>query len=76
MKLLPTTETEVKHVIESFKSKNSAGYEGISGRIIKYSAHAITKPLSHICNASLNQGIYPHRLKFVLVKPIYTKEKT
>lgn len=64
MKLLSTTETEIKHVIESFKSENSAGYEGISGRILKYSAHPITKPLSHVCNASLNQGIYPDRLKF------------
>ena len=33
--------------------------------------HAISKPISHICNASLNQGIYPNRLKFTIVKLIY-----
>jgi hypothetical protein len=33
VKLIPTTETEIQHVIELLKLKNSAGYEGISGRI-------------------------------------------
>jgi hypothetical protein len=33
--------------------------------------HAISKPVSHICNASLNQGICPNRLKFTIVKLIY-----
>jgi hypothetical protein len=53
------------------KSKNSAGYEGISCRTLKYCKHAIAKHLTHICNASLNQGIYPDRLKFAIVMPIY-----
>lgn len=42
VKLIPTTETEIQHVIESLKLKNSAGYEGISGRFLKYCTHAIT----------------------------------
>jgi hypothetical protein len=57
------------------KKISAAGYEGISDIILKYSAHAITKPLSHICSASLNQGIYHDKLKFALVKPISTKGK-
>ena len=73
MKLIPTTETEKEHVIESLKLKNSAWYEGISSRILKYSKQAITKPLSHICNAYLNQDIYPDRLKLAIVHLIYKK---
>jgi hypothetical protein len=42
MKLIPTTETEIQHVIESLKLKNSAWYEGISSRILKYCTHTIT----------------------------------
>jgi len=42
MKSIPTTETEIQHVIESLKLKNSAAYEGISSRILKYCTHAIT----------------------------------
>jgi hypothetical protein len=75
MKLIPTTETEIQHVIESLKLKNSAWYEEISSRILKYSTHTITKPLSHICNASLNQGIYPDRIKLAIVQLIYKKKE-
>jgi hypothetical protein len=56
--------------------KNSSGYEGISGSILKYCTLAITKPLSHICNAPLNQSIYPDELKFAIVKLIYKKGET
>ena len=57
MKLIPTAGNERKHVIELFELKNSAGYKGISCRILKYCTQTVSKPLSHICNASLNQGI-------------------
>jgi hypothetical protein len=60
----------------SLKSKNSTGYDGISSRILKYCVVEISKPLCHICNASLEQGIYPDRIKFASLKPIYkTGEK-
>jgi sarcosine oxidase/L-pipecolate oxidase len=77
MKLIPTTEIEIKNIITSFKPKNSTGYEGVTPTTLKHCMNAISKPISHICNASLNQGIYPDRLKFAIVKPIYKKgEKT
>lgn len=53
------------------KSKISAGCEGISCRTLKYCTHAIARHLTHICTAPLNQGIYPERLKFAIVMPIY-----
>jgi hypothetical protein len=31
----------------------------------------IISPLTYICNTSLAQGIFPDRLKFVVVKPVY-----
>jgi hypothetical protein len=73
MKLIPTTEIELKSIITSFKPKNSTGYEGTSPRILKHCMNAVSKPISHICNTSLNQGIYPDRLKFAIVKPSYKK---
>ena len=37
----------------------------------------MTEPLSHVYRAFLNQGIFPNRLKFATVKPIFKKgEKT
>jgi hypothetical protein len=34
----------------------------------------ISSPLSHICNQALAEGIFPSRLKFSVVKPLYKKE--
>jgi hypothetical protein len=71
MKSIPTTEDDTKHVTESMRLENSAGYEGISCTILKYCIHAIAKPHSRICHASLNQSIYPVRLIFAIVMLIY-----
>jgi hypothetical protein len=73
MKIIPVTEAEIISIIRSLKNKNSTGYNGVSSRIIKYGATGICKPLSYICNCSLQTGIYPERLKYAIVKPIYKK---
>jgi hypothetical protein len=77
MKLIPVTETEIKNILKSLKSKNSSGYDGISSRILKYCIDEISKALGHIFNASLKQGIYPERMKYASVRPSYkTGEKS
>ena len=73
MKTILLTEAEIKAIIRSLKSKSSAGYDGISSRILKHGIHFISKPLTYICNRSLETGIFPDRCKFVTVRPIYKK---
>jgi hypothetical protein len=48
MKTIPVTQTEITSIIRSLKNKNSTGYNGVSGRILKYCASEISKPLSYI----------------------------
>ena len=74
-KLIPTTESEIKSIITSFKPKNSTSFEGISPRILKNCVNAIIKAIIYMCNASFNQGIYRDRFKIAIVKSIYKKEK-
>ena len=64
---------EINKIIKSLKSKNTSGYDEISNRIIKLSLPFIISPLTHICNAARNSGIFPDRLKYATVKPIYKK---
>jgi len=52
MKSVPTKEIKKMSTMKSFQSKNSAGHEGISGRLQNLSEHIISKPFSHICNSS------------------------
>jgi len=66
-----TSAKEINKIIDSLKDKNSGGYDEISTKIIKISKPFIISPLINIWNKMLAQGIYPERLKFLLIKPIY-----
>jgi hypothetical protein len=63
---------EVERIIKSLKSKNTGRYE-ISTQILKLSAPYIISPLTYICNATLNSGIFPDNLKYTIIKPIFKK---
>ena len=53
MNIIPVTEVDIINIIQSFKLKNSSRYDDISSSIIRYCAYDIGKPLSNLCNSSL-----------------------
>jgi hypothetical protein len=55
------------------KMTNSYGHDEIPTKILKNSIHYISSPLAFIINRSLATGIFPDRLKFSEIKPIYKK---
>jgi hypothetical protein len=65
-----TSTHEKEEIIKSLKAKHSYGYDEIPTTILKISA-LFSSPLTHICNGSLFSGIFPTRLKFSVVKPIF-----
>jgi len=67
---------EVKRVISSLKNSNSAGYDEITTRLLKFSTPYIISPLTYICNSALNTGVFPNRLKYATVTPIHKKGDT
>jgi hypothetical protein len=69
------TSFEIEKIIKSFKSKDSRGYNEISTKILKISSPFISSPLNYICNKVLIKGIFPDRLKFFIIKPLYKKRK-
>ena len=59
---------DIGKIIKSLKSKNSSGYDEISTRILILSAPYIISPLTYICNAILNNRIFPdNRLKYATI---------
>ena len=66
-----TSTQEIGKIIKSLKTKNSYGYDEISVKILKWSSPYIVSPLTYICNKCLEKGIFPSRLKYSNVKPIY-----
>jgi len=49
-------------------------FDEISIKLLKISAPYICSPLTYIYNKSILAGIFPHRMKFSIIKPIYKKE--
>jgi exonuclease III len=64
---------EVERVIGSLKNLNSAGYDEITTRLLKLSTPYIVSSLTYICNSVLQTGVFPNRLKYASVTPIYKK---
>jgi hypothetical protein len=64
---------EIVDIIKFFKSKDSCGYDGIPTKILKVSGPYISSPLTYLCNRMLTTGIFPCRLKFSEIKPIFKK---
>jgi exonuclease III len=62
---------EVENIAKTLKVKYSHGYDEISTRILKSSIYYISSPLTYIINRMLTTGIFPNRLKFSEVKPLF-----
>jgi hypothetical protein len=66
-----TSTKEIEKIIRSLKAKGSHGYDGITAKILKISAPFISSPLSYIFSKSMISGIFPTRLKYATIKPIF-----
>ena len=64
---------EITSIIKSLNTKNSTGYDEISTKILKISDDYISSPLTHIVNKSISVGIFPERLKYSIINPVYKK---
>lgn len=74
--LRPTTATEILKAIDSLKPKTSAGIDDISAKLAKVCKEEIATPLTIITNKSLQQGIFPSKLKTAKVYPKYKNGPT
>ena len=68
-----TSTYEINKIIHSLECTDSYGYDEVSTRILRNCAPYITSPLTHIFNKGLSMGIFPDRLKFSDVKPLFKK---
>jgi len=50
------------------------GYDRISVKVLKISCQFIILHLNYICNKVLSTGIFPTRLKYAQIKPLFKKD--
>lgn len=63
----------VKIAFDCLNLTKSAGSDGLRPAIVRKVIPFISKPLIHIFNASLMQGIFPEKLKVTKVVPLFKK---
>ena len=66
-------EKEIGQLIKSLKD-TAAGFDDLNSMCLKISSQFLVKPLTHICNLSLSQGIFPEQLKIANVIPLYKSD--
>ena len=66
-----TGPTHILDIINSLPSKNSTDLSGISTKFLKNISYQICSPLAHIFSLSLEQGIFPEKLKTSRTVPIF-----
>jgi hypothetical protein len=71
MYLTPTTSNEIISIVNSCKPKLSAGYDGISMKILKIIIPYLAEPLSKIINKSFLLGCFPTACKIAKIIPIF-----
>lgn len=69
--LKPITEEEIIKNLDRLKNNSSPGIDNISTKTLKAIKYYIVKPLCHIFNLSIVNGIFPDQLKTSVITPIY-----
>jgi hypothetical protein len=68
--LKPVVSEEVNNIIKQSK-KSAEGWDNIKSNIIQPISHIILRPLTHLLNLSLSQGIFPNELKIAKIIPLF-----
>jgi hypothetical protein len=71
IKFKNTSPKKIENIITSLKAKEFHGYDEITTKIYKISTPFISSPLSYTFNKSMISGIFPTRLKYAIIKPIF-----
>ena len=66
-------DKSIAKYISSLASKESAGHDGISLKLLEYLSPVLTKSFCLIINQSLVTGIFPTKLKIAKVLPVFKK---
>ena len=72
--LSPVTPVEIEKLLVTLKD-SATGWDEINAMFLKTSLNYIRDPLCHVCNMSLEEGIFPSKLKIAKVLPLFKAEE-
>ena len=73
LSIITVSKMEIHEILESLDTSKASGYDGLGNKVLKMLAPALSEPLSHLFNLSLQSGVFPNYWKFANVNPIFKK---
>ena len=71
--LASVSENSILTILKSTQVSKAAGLDGLSGRFLKDGAKFLAKPISDLCNLSINSEKFPDSCKVAKLRPLYKK---
>lgn len=68
--------TDMWKIVYSLKNTMASGWDEIPLFVIKYVMDLIQTPLCNLINQSLEKRVFPQKLKYYEIKPLYKKMKS
>ncbi|KAI8517737.1 hypothetical protein Bbelb_037540 [Branchiostoma belcheri] len=68
--LPPVTERQLCEILKALPQTKTTGYDNIDNTLLRLCADHIARPLCHIVNCSLRQGLFPSQWKKAKVIPL------
>ena len=70
----PILVDDTLKIIDELKPKSSKGHDHMSSTLLKKLKNELSEPLTYIINQSLEQHIFPNKLKIAKILPVYKKD--
>jgi hypothetical protein len=71
--VIPNTESGFICTTACIKNKNASRYDDVTNNILRSRGKFLSKPLTYTCKLSLMHSIFPDRLKYSIVSPLFKK---
>ena len=67
------SENSVPTILKSTQVSKPVGLDGLSGRFLTDGGKFLAKPISDLCNPSINSEKFPGSCKVTKLRPLYKK---
>ena len=67
----PTNRYEIRKLIAALPNKTSSGFDDVSNNLLKELNDSLVSPLEIIFNKSIEEGVFPERMKLADVVPLH-----
>ena len=71
--LTSVSENSILTILKATQVSKAAGLDNLSGRFLKQGAKVLAKPISDLCNLSINSEKFLDLCKIAKLKPLYKK---